>query len=1125
MKKLIYFLFLFFILFFQKNIIAQELGAPFIKNYNPLEYGGEPQVWAGVCDLQGRFYNANFEYIFQYTGNKWQKIFTGKDNVVRSLTTNNKGLIFVGLDGDFGYLQSDSIGQTIYVSFLNYIDSIDLDFSVVWNTVVDDSTVFFISRESVFRFRYKDNYVEPDYKVWKAEDSPYVFAYDVNKTFYFYHYEKGILKYENDSLVPVKGADELKNYFIWQMFPYKNGKILLATSTGLLIYNPKAKSNDKYVSTSDFDNKELLKTNEFIRENQLYSATQINDSTYAFGTILKGIIIVNQHGKILWNIDKNAGLANNTIHHLYYDKSGILWASTAYGVSKIEFSVPITFWDEKSGLKGSIYSVHRSKGQVYASTNIGVFYLKDNKFYPIKGITGKDAIQCFDIQTIVDKKNPENKKVLIAANGTIYEIEDFKANELGRYSLYGFMPSLDSSKLYFFEDNVLFSIQLSNGKYDFSDTLTVLEGYPTAMSETSGNDLWVIEDDLPVLLSPVSGKKYAYKQKHFDKDSLFTKIKFHDVLLLNKTNYFIADSAIYVFDKKKSGFRKDTSLFGGILKSINDKFVFFEEINDSLTMMLLEHNNKNKLAVIHNNKEVYSLDTLVFKRIPQIEAVYTDYPYLWVLTVNKLYHIDLTRHFFAPDVKKVLITDVKINGDSLIATNITSTDVPYLIDYNYNSLVFEYALPFFFNEETNKYSYRLEGDRHLNKWSSWTNETKKELSNLYEGEYIFYVKSRNIFGEESVATAYRFKILPPWYRTIWAYLFYFILVVLFIWLLIKLNTQRLLKEKEHLEKIVKERTAEIELQKEEIQTQAENLKESNSLLEERNEEINQQKEEIQAILDNLQEAYESITYMNAELARANDDIKKTNKRMTDSILYAKRIQYAVLPSENFLEKHFSEHFIFFKPKDIVSGDFYWFREQDNYLLLAIADGTGHGVPGAFISMMGTTYLNEITNRTDLDKASDVLNILRDEVAHMLKTDDDIESRDGMDIAFCALNKETLELQYSGAHHPLYLFRDGEFTIIEGDRMPIGVSRRKKDFTNHHIQLKKGDTLYMFSDGFADQFGGEDGRKYLIKRFKQLLKMIHRESMEHQKEVLENEYNVWKGKFDQVDDILILGLRI
>jgi serine phosphatase RsbU (regulator of sigma subunit) len=1124
-KKLIYFLCLFFILFSQKNIIAQEQGAPFIQNYYPLEYGGEPQVWAGVCDSQGRFYNANFEYIFQYTGNKWQKIFAGKDKVVRSLSANNKGLIFAGLDGDFGYLQSDSIGQTIYVSFLNYIDSTDLNFSDVWNTVVDDSTVFFVSRESVFRFHYKDNKVKPDYKVWKAKDAPYVFAYDINKTFYFYHYKKGILKYENDSLVSVKGADELKNYFIWQMFPYKKGKILLATSTGLFIYNPNAKNNEKYVSVLDFDNKELEKTNTFIKENQLYSATQINDSTYAFGTILKGIIIVNQHGKILWNIDKNAGLANNTVHHLYYDKSGILWASTAYGVSKIEFSLPITFWDEKSGLKGSIYSVHRSNGQVYASSNIGVFYLKNNKFYPIKGVTGKDAIQCFDIQTIVDRKKSESKKILVAANGAIYEIENFKTHELGKYSSFGFIPSKDSSKLYFFEDNVLFSVQLSDGKYNFSDTLAVFKGYPTAMSETSNNNLWVIEDDLPVLLSPASGKKYAYKQKHFDKDNLFSKVKFHDILLFNKTNYFIADSAIYMFDKEKSYFKKDTSLFGGVLKSINDKYIFFEEINDSLIMMLLEHNNKNKLAVIHHNKGQYSIDSTVFKRIPQIEAVYTDYPYLWALTVNKLYHIDLTEHFSSPDVKNVLITGVKINEDSLIATNISSTNTPYTIDYNFNNLVFEYSLPFFFNEKSNKYSYRLEGDKHLNKWSSWTKESKKELSNLHEGEYIFYVKSKNIFGKESPVASYRFEILPPWYRTAWAYLFYFIITVLFIWFLIKLNTQRLLKEKEHLEKIVKERTAEIELQKEEIQTQAENLKESNSLLEEKNEEINQQKEEIQAILDNLQEAYESITYMNAELARANEDIKKTNKRMTDSIHYAKRIQFAVLPSENFLKKHFSEYFIFFKPKDIVSGDFYWFRERDNYLLLAVADGTGHGVPGAFISMMGATYLNEITNRTDLNKASDVLNVLRDEVAHMLKTDDDIESRDGMDIAFCALNKETLELQYSGAHHPLYLFREGKFTIIEGDRMPIGVSRRKKDFTNHHIQLKKGDTLYMFSDGFADQFGGEDGRKYLIKRFRQLLKLIHKESMEHQKEVLENEYIVWKGEFDQVDDILIIGLRI
>ncbi|MCF6242051.1 MAG: hypothetical protein L3J74_11980, partial [Bacteroidales bacterium] len=634
MKKLFYFLVLFFFLFSGKNMLAQELGAPFIKNYTPLEYNGEPQVWAGVCDAQGRFYNANYEYVFQYAGNEWHKIFINKNKVIRSLSANSKGLIFVGADGDFGYLKPDSIGQTIYVSLLSFIDSADRNFSDVWNTVVDDSTVFFVSREAVFRFHYHDHHIKPDYKVWKAESAPYIFAYDVNKTFYFYHYSEGILKYENDSLVPVSGADELKKYFIWQMFPYRKTKVLLATSKGLFIYNPEAKDKDKFVTTFDFDKNELAKTNEFIKENQLYSATQINDSTYALGTILKGIIIVNQKGKILWNIDKNAGLPNNTVHHLYFDKSGILWASTAYGVSKIEFSVPISYWDEAGGLKGSIYTVHRSSGQVYAGTNIGVFYLKNNKFYPVKGITGKDAIQCFDVQTIVDKTNPKNRKVLVAANGAINEITDFKAKEIGNYSLYGFMPSRDSSKLFFFEDNVLFSVQLSGGKYEFSDSLAVFDGFPVSISEASGTDLWVIEDDLPVLLSKTSGNKYLYTQKHFDDNPLFLKHKFHDVLLFNNTNYFIADSAIYVFDKQNNTFKKDTNLFSGILNTINDKFVFLEKINDHTTLLLVEKNKKNKIVLIRKSKKHFSLDTTLFKRIPQIDAVYTDNNYLWVLTVN-----------------------------------------------------------------------------------------------------------------------------------------------------------------------------------------------------------------------------------------------------------------------------------------------------------------------------------------------------------------------------------------------------------------------------------------------------------------------------------------------------------
>jgi serine phosphatase RsbU (regulator of sigma subunit) len=1129
MKTRFLLLFIAFKLFSFTPILSQEIGKPFIQNYLPNEYKGEAQVWASTRDNNGILYIANNENVYQYNGKKWQTILIKKNEAVRSLDVSKQGTVYVGAFGDFGYLKPDSIGRMQYVSLINFLDSTDKDFSDVWNTYTTDDAVFFSSNKALFRFELTDNNITGKYKVWKAgSDGLFVLAFRVNDEIYTSKRGKGILKIEGDSLLPAKGNEQLNKHFIWNMLAYKKDKILIAAADGLYTYTPKAEDTENIIKQSGFNETDIKQTNEFIKQNQLYNATQLNDSTYAFATILNGIIIVNDKGKIIRHINKEDGLPSNTVHHLYLDKGGILWASTAFGISKIEISTPISYWDEKNGLKGVVYNVIRHKNKIYGSTNIGTFYLNNNKFKPIKGLTGRNALQCFDLQNIKPKHIPNEQKLIVCANGTFFQIKENKATSIFHRSAFGFLPSgKDSSKLYFFENNLLFDIHMDKDKFTISDTIYNSENYPTALAETSGNNLWIIENEKPVLISPGIRKNASYKARFFTEEPSIKGLSFADALQIDNKNYFTVGNSIYRFNKEKSLFEKDSLLFNGLLNNIQGDIKQLEQINKDLSFICTEVNGKNKIMAIRKADGHFVLDSAIFKRLPEFDYFRKDDSrHLWVISPNQLYLIDLDKTFKQKNNKKTIIYSVKLPSDSLIYAGGSENNETVNLSFTNNNLAFEYATPYLIKENATEYSYRLEGDNKLDEWSDWSKEGKKEFTNLYEGDYVFWVKSRNVFGEETEASSYHFTILAPWYRSIFAYLAYLVLAALFIWLIIKLNMRRLIKEKEQLEEIVKERTAEISQQNEEIRTQAENLKEINNHLVESNEEVNQQKEEIQTILDNLQEAYDSITYMNTELAKANNEITSKNEKITDSIRYAKRIQFAVLPPESFLEKHFAEHFVLFKPKDIVSGDFYWFRKIENYVLFAVADGTGHGVPGAFISMMGTTYLNEITNRTDLNHANEVLNILRDEVKKSLKTDDETKTRDGMDIAFGVLNKETNELQFAGAHHPLYLFRNGNFTIIEGDKMPIGVNRKEDSFTNHKIQLEKGDTLYMFSDGYADQFGGTMGRKFLIKRFKQLLQTIHTEPIAKQKEILEKEFNNWKGDdYEQVDDILILGLRI
>jgi len=275
---------------------------------------------------------------------------------------------------------------------------------------------------------------------------------------------------------------------------------------------------------------------------------------------------------------------------------------------------------------------------------------------------------------------------------------------------------------------------------------------------------------------------------------------------------------------------------------------------------------------------------------------------------------------------------------------------------------------------------------------------------------------------------------------------------------------------------------------------------------------------------------------------AEELVKEKNQDITSSIKYAKQIQEAILPLRENFQKRFPDSFILYKPKDIVSGDFYWMSAQSKFTLVAACDCTGHGVPGAFMSMIGNSLLNEIVNVKKITQPAKVLNVLREEIIKALKqqkgfhlgdlTEDEEkrEVKDGMDAALCKIDMEGLTLEYAGAYNPLYLIRNNANSPVleetKGDKWPIGVWLGDyQKFTNHKIQLEKGDMVYMFSDGFVDQFGGPRGKKFRAAQFRKLLLRLADETMLRQGEILDKTLTDWQGEFEQVDDVLVIGIRI
>ncbi len=413
-------------------------------------------------------------------------------------------------------------------------------------------------------------------------------------------------------------------------------------------------------------------------------------------------------------------------------------------------------------------------------------------------------------------------------------------------------------------------------------------------------------------------------------------------------------------------------------------------------------------------------------------------------------------------------------------------DIPKNLDLPYykNSINFNFVAINLSSPEGTKYKWKLEG------WDSdWSEPSRRQsvtYTNLPPGKYRFRVMASNengIWTEQSLDI--NFEINAPFWQTWW----FILLVVLFGLLLfmgiMRLRNRRLLKDKLKLEAQIHEAT--------------ETIRKEKHVIEEQSKEIEFQK----------------------------DELSEINKSITDSINYAQRIQKAIMrPNKSAYNTLEGKNFILYKPKDIVSGDFYWLKDIDSCSYIAAADCTGHGVPGAFMSMIGITYLDQIIGLNKQYDPGKILGELRNNVIEALRNESSDKAKDGMDISFCRIIWKDKRIEFSGANNPIYIIRKGELIEIKGDKMPVGEHvLDDQPFTTHHAEIEEGDMLFLFSDGYADQFGGEKGKKFMYRRFKELLIENAEKDLEFQKQKLTDAFEAWKADHEQVDDILVIGISI
>ena len=1129
------------------NAQINKFGAPLITYYPAKQYNAESQNWASVKDNRDVMFFGNTG-ILRYDGNKWEKYNVNNESIVYSLAVDSNNIVYAGAVSEFGCLLPTKDGDLKYNILSNQLDSA-IKFSDVRKIYVDNGNIYFCTWNYIFI--YSNLKHKKTIKLPKGSFLSFV----VNNNIYITHYSLGLLKYKEDSIIQVKGSENFIEKSIYGIIPFNNNKLLVVTGQkGVYIFNKEQGTVEPFLS----DTAKLI-----ISKGILYNVTKLNNDNYAFATIYAGLIVTDNNGNIIYHLDKNNGLADNIVTNVFQSNDGPLWLTLNEGIAKIDINIPLNYFDLSKNIDGTLNDMIFYKNTLFIATDAGVYYISNKNLYPeLKKTTINEQTWAFQE---FSKKNKD--VLLISTNHGLYELSDtnnIKDIESQIKNIEVKPGVIRSEYIYKLKNKPVILLcnkigvkvlELIDEDWNIS-TKYDLNIKVKNITENNKGSIWVASEN-----SGIYRIEYADSLKiteNYNKDNGLLSLTKLSITLFNNILYCNTKEGLFKIDEKTKKVVR-AKLNG---KYITDRVKEFK-IFDSNNYILITKKDNNKINIDNNNKDNYDkylyvdtekniLDSITFNSLSKskINPFFTEIAKykVFVGIGNQIYFIDKTRKISYIKPPKVIFRKISakdsiifkgifikknknkaLNLNNIISSVFTNENKLEL-DYKNNELTFEFSTPYYNHAKELEYSYFMEGDD--DEWSSWS---KKNYDNekLDEGDYTLKVKVRNQYGIESDIAIYKFSIKAPWYRTILAYIIYAILIIGFIVLIVYLNNRRLLKDKARLEEIVKQRTAEVVAQKEEIEVQKEEIESQRDL-------VLDQKNKIEII----------------------------HQEITDSIHYAERIQRAILPAEEHVNKAVPEHFILFKPKDIVSGDYYWATVLENKnknkkdfvgkLVITAADCTGHGVPGAFMSMLGVSFLNEIVNEKEIDQSNLILNMMRENVITSLQqTGAEGEQKDGMDMALMVIDIENDKVQFSGANNPLYVIRkksmpelkvltpDTEIRIneidesdyilyeIKGDKMPIAIHVLMDDFRLNEIEVLSGDTLYMFSDGYADQFGGKKGKKFKYKPFKKIFLTNQHLSMHEQKEVLNKEIEAWKAftnpvtntHFEQIDDIVVIGIKI
>jgi serine phosphatase RsbU (regulator of sigma subunit) len=1126
-----------FLIFFFSGSYGQvnKFGTPLMKSYGMQMTQGAEYNWCITKDKFGVVYIGNDDnMVIRYDGSRWSTVpIKRKDaTIVRAIGADENGILYIGGPNEFGYIEPDSSGPRRYVTLTDRLPkaanvtssavsdaewalkkgSSDFSIGEILSLVVKDSRVYYLSARSLFIY---DSVADSLSYVNLRELGyrQFVRIFLIDDRILLADNNAGIFEYREGKLIQPPGGDFFRRKMCLSILPFKENSVLVGTiGNGVYTYN-----YETGVIDSSFVQRKVFNK---LKELQIYCGVRLMTGEIVYGTLTDGVVILDENGEMIGHWDnQNTDMQDNVVTALYANPeiNSELWIVTAGTVTKAYVNLPFMQFSEKSGLDGSINSFIKFNSSLYIATDKGLF----------KGVTNSDGSREFNLfsQDITSQVFPlyvatfPRDSFLLAGStiSGVYKIQNNGAvsiikgdlitnsDEIYRNTFVArsiLQSKVNMNRFYFGKATAgLRILDYDNGKWKFFADIKLPVGITPHLFELKNGDLVFVtnypdgvyklpfNDTIPVRYTSSKGMpELNINSASLNYGEIYVSSNNGVFRLNQETDTWVAT------DQGSGGYSKG--------KNIDNYYIDFE---GDLWLSTIEERYKEMMFSLEK-------DSLIMYRggplalLPNIKYLYTSSieGRVWMEKSKYLYVIDKEKLRLKEQPAQTLLTKIVIRYhgvDSLIMN-----ETFYRTDQNGRrypessntgqkppEFTYRYNSPSFywttpFMVQEEDILYSYRLEGYDNQWSTWDKISYKDFTNLSFGKYTLQVKARTATEIESVPAVFGFIILKPWYLTPWMIILYVIATILSIFGIIMAYTKKLKNENIRLEGIVAERTAVVVKQKEELES---------------------------------------------------------------SIHYASRIQMALLPSQAILSENIKNYFVLFKPRDIVSGDFYWMTKKGERLYVVAADCTGHGVPGAFMSLLGMSFLDEIIDKEMAPRADFILNQLRLHVTDSLKqVGGDDEAKDGMDMALLVIDFNTQKIEFSGAYNPCFRVRkladdevkkyedesvempdgsmsNGKYLLetIYASKMPIGISSRmNEDFVFYDWNLERGVSYYLFSDGYIDQFGGEHGRKFMKKNFKKLILEIQDYPMARQKELLEKNLKDWMGQSPQIDDILVMGIR-